>query len=136
MVGEYRFLLHRLCQRAQCKLAYKLPNAANLLQRYAFLLKEARIYWKMFESEEDKKNKVYPRLPDMLSKEDTPYYIYERYMSDCLLYNLHGLVSTLQDKQAVARDIVLLELRGLHLTYQLTFGIIYIGIRRRSTITI
>ena len=41
------------------------------LQRYAFLLKEARIYWKMFEREGDKK--VYPRLPDMLSKEDTPY---------------------------------------------------------------
>ena len=63
MVGEYRFLLHRLCQRAQCKLAYKLPNAANLLQRYAFLLKEARIYWKMFEGEEDKKKKVYPTCP-------------------------------------------------------------------------
>ena len=44
MVGEYRFLLHRLCQRAQCKLAYKLPSAAFLLQRYAFLLKDARIY--------------------------------------------------------------------------------------------
>ena len=43
------------------------------LQRYAFLLKEARIYWKMFEREGDKKKKVYPRLPDMLSKEDTPY---------------------------------------------------------------
>ena len=111
-------------------------SAASHMQRYAFLLKDARNYWKMFESEGDKKKKVYPRLPDMLSKEDTPYYIYERYMSDCLLYNLHGLVSTLQDKQAVARDIVLLELRGLHLTYQLTFGIIYIGIRRRSTITI
>ena len=65
MVGEYRFLLHRLCQRAQCKLAYKLPSAAFLLQRYAFLLKEARNYWKMFEGEGDKKNKVYPRLPDV-----------------------------------------------------------------------
>lgn len=29
----------------------------------------------MFESEEDKKKKVYPRLPDMLGKKDTPYYI-------------------------------------------------------------
>ena len=55
-------------------------------------------------------------------------------MSDCLLYNLHGIVSTLQDKQAIARDIVLLELGGLHLTYQLAFGIIYIGIRRRIAI--
>ena len=69
-------MLQRLRKRAQCKLAYKLPNAANLLQRYAFLLKEARIYWKMFEGEGDKKKKVYPRLPDMLGKKDTPYYIY------------------------------------------------------------
>ena len=84
----------------------------------------------MFESEGDKKKKVYPRLPNVWGKKDTPYYIYEGYMSDCLLYNLHGIVSTLQDKQAIARDIVLLELGGLHLTYQLAFGIIYIGIWR------
>ena len=30
----------------------------------------------MLESEEDKKKKVYPRLPDKLGKKDTPYYIY------------------------------------------------------------
>ena len=29
----------------------------------------------MFESEEDKKKKGYPRLPDVLGKKDTPYYI-------------------------------------------------------------
>ena len=29
----------------------------------------------MFEGEEDKKKKEYPRLHDMLSKKDTPYYI-------------------------------------------------------------
>ena len=29
----------------------------------------------MFEGEGDKKKKVYPRLPDMLGKKDTPYYI-------------------------------------------------------------
>ena len=46
-----------------------------LLQRYAFLLKDARNYWKMFESEGDKKKKVYPRLPDVWGKKDTPYYI-------------------------------------------------------------
>ena len=45
------------------------------LQRYAFLLKDARNYWKMFEGEGDKKKKVYPRLPDMLGKKDIPYYI-------------------------------------------------------------
>ena len=50
-----------------------LPSAAFLLQRYAFLLKDAKIYWKIFESEEDKKKKVYPRLPDVLGKKDTPY---------------------------------------------------------------
>ena len=136
MVGEYRFLLHRLCQRAQCKLAYKLPSAAFLLQRYAFLLKDARNYWKMFEGEEDKKKKVYPACPMYEARRIHLNYIYERYMSDCLLYNLHGIVSTLQDKQAIARNIVLLELRGLHLAYQLAFGIIYIGIRRRCNITI
>lgn len=27
----------------------------------------------MFEGEGDKKKKVYPRLPDMLGKKDTPY---------------------------------------------------------------
>ena len=42
-------------------------------ERYAFLLKDAKIYWKIFESEEDKKKKVYPRLPDVLGKKDTPY---------------------------------------------------------------
>ena len=38
-------------------------SAASHMQRYAFLLKEARIYWKMFEGEEDKKKKVYPACP-------------------------------------------------------------------------
>ena len=32
-------------------------------RRYAFLLKDARNYWKMFECEEDKKKKVYPACP-------------------------------------------------------------------------
>lgn len=42
------------------------------LQRYAFLLKDARIYWKIIEGEGDKKKKVYPRLPDEWGKKDTP----------------------------------------------------------------
>ncbi len=29
----------------------------------------------MLEGERDKKKKVYPRLPDMLGKKDTSYYI-------------------------------------------------------------
>ena len=56
-------MLQRLRKRAQCKLAYRLPSAAFLLQRYAFLLKEARNSGKMFESEGDKKKKVYPACP-------------------------------------------------------------------------
>ena len=32
-----------------------MPSAANLLQRYAFLLKDARNFGKMFESEGDNK---------------------------------------------------------------------------------
>ena len=80
-------MLQRLCQREQCKLAYKLPSAANLLQRYAFLLKDARNYWKMFEGEEDKKKKGYPRLPDVWGKKDTPYYILFQTKHD---WNLYG----------------------------------------------
>ena len=30
----------------------------------------------MFEGEGDKKKKVYPHLPDVWGKKDTPYYIY------------------------------------------------------------
>ena len=33
----------------------------------------------MFEGEGDKKKKVYPRLPDIRGKKDTPYYIYVLY---------------------------------------------------------
>ena len=44
-------------------------------RRYAFLLKDARNFGKMFEGEGDKKKKVYPRLPDIWGKKDTPYYI-------------------------------------------------------------
>ena len=46
-----------------------------LLQRYAFLLKEARNYWKIFEAEEDKKKKVYPACPMYGACGDTPYLI-------------------------------------------------------------
>ena len=64
--NDSTFVLHRKCKQAQCKLAYRLPSAA-------FLLKEARNFGKMLEGERDKKKKVYPRLPDMLGKKDTPY---------------------------------------------------------------
>ena len=59
-------VLHRKYKQAQCKLPYRFPSAA-------FLLKEARNFGKMLEGERDKKKKVYPRLPDMLGKKDTPY---------------------------------------------------------------
>ena len=45
------------------------------MQNYAFLLKEAMIFVKKFEGGDDKKKKVYPRLPDVWGKKDTPYYI-------------------------------------------------------------
>ena len=38
-------------------------SAASHMQRYAFLLKDARNYWKIFEAEEDKKKKVCPACP-------------------------------------------------------------------------
>ena len=34
-----------------------------VLQRYVFLLKDARFFGKMFEGEGDKKKKVYPACP-------------------------------------------------------------------------
>ena len=43
------------------------------MQRYAFLLKDARNYWKMFEGEGDKNKKGVSRLPDMLGKKDPPF---------------------------------------------------------------
>ena len=45
------------------KACFRLPSAAFLLQRYAFLLKDARNFGKMFEGEGDKKKKVYPACP-------------------------------------------------------------------------
>ena len=72
-----------LCTFAKTKNPGSSPASNNLgegltgtaLQRYAFLLKEARNYWKMFEGEGDKKKKVYPRLPNVWGKKDTPFYI-------------------------------------------------------------
>ena len=55
-------MLQRLCQRAQWEFTFKLPSAANLLQKYAFLLKDARNYWKMFEAEGDNKKSKEKRL--------------------------------------------------------------------------
>ena len=69
--NDSTFVLNRLCLQAQCKLAYKLPSAAFLLQRYAFLLKEARNFGKMLEGERDKKKKMYPRKPDKLDIKKT-----------------------------------------------------------------
>ena len=47
----------------------------------------------MFESEEDKKKKVYPRLPDVWDKKDTPYYIYTIYKSYIRLLISQSLLS-------------------------------------------
>ena len=107
-----------------------------LLQRYAFLLKEARNYWKMFEGEGDKKKKVYPACTICWARRIhlIIYIRYTRVILDCLFHNLCCLVSTLQDKQAGAWDIVYLEFRVLHLAYLLTLHIIYIGVRSRDVL--
>ena len=69
-----------LCTFAKTKNPGSSPASNNLgegltgtaLQKYAFLLKDAKILGKMFEAEEDKKKKVYPCLPDIWGKKDTP----------------------------------------------------------------
>ena len=50
-------------------------------RRYAFLLKDARIYWKMFEGEEDKRKKVYLRLPDVWGKRGYTLLYYSSFIS-------------------------------------------------------
>ena len=78
-------MLQRLRQREQCKLAYKLPSAANLLQRYAFLLKDARNYWKMFEGKGDKNKKGVSSLARCVGQEGYTLLIFKSY-SDFYLY--------------------------------------------------
>ena len=53
----------------QRKLAFNLPSAAFLLQRYAFLLKDARFLGKMFEGEGDKKKKGVSSLARYVGQE-------------------------------------------------------------------
>ena len=71
MIEEYCFFCKDYASERNESLLSNCRVQLILLQRYAFLLKDARNYWKMFESEEDKK--VYPRLPDVWGKKDTPY---------------------------------------------------------------
>ena len=75
MIEEYCFFCKDYASERNESLLSNCRVQLILLQRYAFLLKDARNYWKMFESEGDKKKKVYPRLPDVWGKKDTPYYI-------------------------------------------------------------
>ena len=74
MIEEYCFFCKDYASERNESLLSNCRVQLILLQRYAFLLKDARNYWKMFESEEDKK--VYPRLPDVWGKKDTPLIIY------------------------------------------------------------
>ena len=71
MIEEYCFFCKDYASERNESLLSNCRVQLILLQRYAFLLKDARNYWKMFESEEDKK--VYPRLPDVWGKKNTPY---------------------------------------------------------------
>ena len=75
MIEEYCFFCKDYASERNESLLSNCRVQLILLQRYAFLLKDARNYWKMFEGEGDKKKKVYPRLPDVWGKKDTPYYI-------------------------------------------------------------
>ena len=66
MIEEYCFFCKDYASERNESLLSNCRVQLILLQRYAFLLKDARNYWKMFESEEDKK--VYPRLPDVWAR--------------------------------------------------------------------
>ena len=48
-------------------------------RRYAFLLKDARNYWKMFESEGDKKKKGVPSLARCVWQEEYTLIIFQNY---------------------------------------------------------
>ena len=54
------------------KVYFQIAECSFSSAKIRFFLKDARIFGKMFEGEEDKKKKVYPRLPDVLGKKDTP----------------------------------------------------------------
>ena len=75
MIEEYCFFCKDYASERNESLLSNCRVQLILLQRYAVLLKDARNYRKMFESEEDKKKKVCPRLPEVWGKKDTPYYI-------------------------------------------------------------
>ena len=66
MIEEYCFFCKDYASERNESLLSNCRVQLILLQRYAFLLKDARNYWKMFESEEDKKG--YPRLPDVWAR--------------------------------------------------------------------
>ena len=50
-------------------------SAASHMQRYAFLLKDARNYWKMFEGEGDKNKKGVSSLARCMGQEGYTFYI-------------------------------------------------------------
>ena len=59
-------------QTSAMKVYFQIAECSFSSAKIRFFLKDARIFGKMFEGEEDKKKKVYPRLPDVLGKKDTP----------------------------------------------------------------
>ena len=88
---------------------YSSPHAFAgdlFLQRYAFLLKKARNYWKMFEGEGDKKKKVYPRLPDIWGKKDTPYSFYSPLISCSVKPVIKAICSILNPLASILRAML------------------------------
>ena len=74
MIADYRFFCKENANERNESLLSNCRAQLFLLQRYAFLLKDARNYWKIFEAEGDKK-KVYPACPMYGASGDTPYLI-------------------------------------------------------------
>ena len=75
MIADYRFFCKENANERNESLLSNCRAQLFLLQRYAFLLKDARNYWKIFEAEEDKQKKVYPACPMYGASEDTSYLI-------------------------------------------------------------
>ena len=75
MIGEYRSCCKENANERNESLLSDCLVQLILLQRYAFLLKDARNFGKMFENERDKKKRCIP-LPNMLGKKDAPLIIY------------------------------------------------------------
>ena len=97
-------MLHRKYKQAQCKLAHKLPSAAFLLQRYAFLLKDAKILGKMFEGEGDKKG--VSSLARCVGQEGYTLLYYSSFISFSVKPIIKAICSMLNPLSSILRAIL------------------------------